>query len=112
VKDIYARCTELRRRSAAARVRAAAACEQWVCLQQRLKVQPAPAPVVGAAAENTLPTLTPTNAYDQAMETIYAMRAMLDDLPLEWQIAVVKTLTARTIVKARERAQPTRVLTA
>jgi hypothetical protein len=40
------------------------------------------------------------------METLHAMRAMLDDLPLDWQIALVKTLSTRTILKAHERRQP------
>jgi hypothetical protein len=56
--------------------------------------------------EKNIPALLPTNPYDQAMETLHTMRAMLDELPLEWQIAVVKTLTARTILKAHERQRP------
>jgi hypothetical protein len=56
--------------------------------------------------EKNIPALLPTNPYDQAMETLHAMRVMLDELPLEWQIAVVKALTARTTLKAYERHRP------
>jgi hypothetical protein len=56
--------------------------------------------------EKNIPALPPTNPYDQAMETLHAMRAMLDELPLEWQVAIVKALTARTLIKAHERTRP------
>src|SRR5262245_41724364 len=53
--------------------------------------------------DDTRPNPTP---YDQAMETLRAMRAMLDTSPLEWQGAVVKAITARTLLKAHERTRP------
>ena len=50
--------------------------------------------------------------HDQTLEMIRTIREMLDTLPIEWQVAAVKALTVRTILKAREQAQPARAITA
>ena len=54
----------------------------------------------------------PISPHDHALATLRAIRLMLDELPLEWQIAVVKALTARTLVKAYEQAQLAQAVTA
>ena len=103
MKDIHLHCIELRRRNAAVRARAAAILERCANLQHQR------APAGGSAADTTIDStcVEPVaSAYDQAMETLHAMRAMLDALPLEWQIGVVKALTARTVLLAQARTQP------
>jgi hypothetical protein len=39
------------------------------------------------------------------MDVLRGIRAALDGFQLEWQIAIVKALTARTLIKAREQTQ-------
>jgi hypothetical protein len=49
------------------------------------------------------PVLDP---HDVAMEALRLMRSIIDPFPLEWQVAIVKALTARTILTGHERTRP------
>jgi hypothetical protein len=40
------------------------------------------------------------------LEALRLIRTIIDPFPIEWQVAIVKALTARTIVKAQEQARP------
>jgi hypothetical protein len=94
--DIHVRCEELRRRSAGIQAKAVA-------------IRHAFARFWGDAAGGRIydmPAPPPPDPHDQAMEALKAIRAVLDAFPLEWQIAIVKALTARTIVLAHERMRP------
>jgi hypothetical protein len=108
--DIHAHCAELRERSARLRVKVAMLRIEYRRINDQIAMQSETVPESGGAVYD----VPPIKPYDQAMETLHAMRAMLDALPLEWQIAVVKALTARTILKAHERthAPPTTALSA
>jgi hypothetical protein len=99
--DIHAHCAELRERSARLRVKVAALRREYRQINDQIAMQYEAEAVSGGAVYD----VPPVKPYDQAMETLHAMRVMLDRLPLEWQIAVVKALTARTILKAHERTQ-------
>lgn len=101
-QDIHARCDNLRRRSAVARAWATAAREQCISFQHHRATQPEP---IGGAIYDE-PVAPPTNLHDAAREALRTIRAILDAFPLEWQVAIVKALTACTIVKAHERTQP------
>ena len=45
--------------------------------------------------------------HDAAMEALRQIRDILDQFPLEWQIGIVKALTARAIVMTQDRLHPT-----
>jgi hypothetical protein len=73
----------------------------------------APLPEQPSPQQDHAPLDKPTpNSYDQVMETLHTMPAMLDTLPLDWQVAVVKAITARTIIKAKEGLRAPSVLSA
>jgi hypothetical protein len=96
--DLYDRCAALRQRSARLRADIAALHNDHI----RMKEQRRRASATGGAIFDA-PATTP---HDAAMEALKAIRAVLDAFPLEWQIAIVKALTARTLVKAHERTRP------
>jgi hypothetical protein len=50
--------------------------------------------------------------HDAALQVLREMRLMLDAFPIEWQVGIVKALTARTILVAREQVHPPQALTA
>jgi hypothetical protein len=95
--DLYDRCTRLQRTSAALRDKSAALQLECAYIQVH-----ATGPIVGEAVY----TAPPLSAHGAAMESLKAIRAMLDAFPLEWQVAMVKALTARTIVLSYERTRP------
>jgi hypothetical protein len=99
-KDIHARCDDLRHRNAALRARAAAAREMSVRIQRQVVAQPAPTPALGGAVYDV-----PPDSHDLALEALRLIRTIIDPFPIEWQVAIVKALTARTIVLTRERMQ-------
>lgn len=91
--DVHARSAELRRRSA--RLRADLSALQMECVRIRARVD---AKRQLLCAEST-PAADP---HDAAMETLRHIRSIIDPFPLEWQVAIVKALTARTLLKAHE----------
>jgi alkanesulfonate monooxygenase SsuD/methylene tetrahydromethanopterin reductase-like flavin-dependent oxidoreductase (luciferase family) len=52
------------------------------------------------------------DSYEAAHEAVYAIRNILNEFPLHWQIAIVKALGARTAVLPQQRQQPPSVLSA
>ena len=40
------------------------------------------------------------------MQALREIREILDTFPLDWQVAIVKALTARMLVKSHERTRP------
>ena len=97
-KDIRARSIELQRRSA--RLRADVAALHMECARISARVDAKRRLLL--AADNDAPAADP---HDAAMDVLRGIRATLDGFPLEWQIAIVKALTARTLIKAREQTQ-------
>ena len=107
--DIHARCDDLRHRNADLRARATAAREMSVRIQRQAVVLPDPTLALGGAVYDT-----PPEPHDLALEALRLIRTIIDPFPIEWQVAIVKALTARTIVLTRERMQapPPTVLSA
>jgi hypothetical protein len=87
--------------SAILRADAARLREESARLRARLNPPLAKAAPI-AAAEDCIED-TP---HDAAMEVLRVIRSIIDPFPIEWQVAIVKALTARTILKAHERIQP------
>ena len=44
--------------------------------------------------------------YDTAMEAVRDFEIALEACPLEWQVAIVKGLAARTLAKASQQLRP------
>jgi len=89
-------------------------CEQSraLCAEARRQhtLSPWPHPIVPAEEsapqqDDALLDKPIANPHDIAMETMKQIRDTLDALPLEWQIKIVKALTARTLLKAHEQVQ-------
>jgi hypothetical protein len=99
--DLHARCEALRLRSARLQADAAAIRDTFVRFRRPAARQRASAPATGGAVYDA-----PLDPHDAAMEALRTIRAIIDAFPLEWQIAIVKALTARTIVMTRERLRP------
>ena len=100
-KDLRVRSTELKRRSA--RLRADLTALHLECARIVARVDATR--LASLTDGDALPT-PPTDPHDVAMQTLREIRMMLDSFSIEWQIAMVKALTARTIVKAQERTRP------
>ena len=92
--DLYHRCMRLQRTSSALRDKSAAVLLECAHTQ-------VPIPVEGGAIYDV-----PLDPHDAAMEALRLVRALIDPFPLNWQVAIVKALTARTIVKAHDQARP------
>jgi hypothetical protein len=107
--DIHARCVRLRHKSRALQLAAAAARDVYA-YGQRQQARRRESPPAVAAALSAAPQRV--DAHDAAMETLRAIRAMLEAFPLEWQVAMVKALTARTLIVARERLQRSTAMSA
>lgn len=105
--DLRARSAELRSRSARLRADIAALRLECARISARSDAMRQVPPTAGHA-----PPTQPADSHDAALGALRDIREMLDTFPLEWQIAMVKALTARTIVKAHEHAQPPAVLSA
>src|SRR5262245_7367767 len=99
-RDLHDRCASLRQRSA--RLRADGTALQNTYMQIKEQMQHAPA-ATGVAIYDA-PASDP---HDRAMEVLRVIRALIDPFPLEWQVAIVKALTARTLIMAHERTRPT-----
>ncbi len=61
-----------------------------------------PQPILGPVPEK-VPTAEPC---DTAMEAVRVFEIALEACPLEWQVAIVKGLAARTLAKASQRMRP------
>jgi hypothetical protein len=57
-------------------------------------------------------TAADRDSYEAAHEAVYAIRDILDEFPLRWQIAIVKALGVRAAVLAQQRQQLPSVLSA
>jgi hypothetical protein len=44
--------------------------------------------------------------HDMAMQALRLICSIIDPFPIEWQVAIVKALTARTMLKGYERTRP------
>ena len=93
--DIHARCAELRARSARLRVRGAA------LRNTSRDTTIAREPASGGAVYDA----PPPNPHDAALEALRLIRDIIDPFPIEWQVAIVKALTAWALVKAHERTR-------
>jgi hypothetical protein len=90
-----------------------------VCAKARQVKSPWPHPLTPAALlpeepalqqEDVLLEEPQSNPHDLAMEALRLIRTIIDEFPLEWQVAILKALTARTILKGHERTQPAPVV--
>jgi hypothetical protein len=97
--DLYDRCTALRQRSARLRADIVALHHKHIRITEQLRR--------ASAAGGAIYDAPATTPHDAAMEALQLIRAIIDPFPLEWQIAIVKALTARTLIKAHERTRPT-----
>jgi hypothetical protein len=96
--NIHAHCTELRERSAKLRVKATA------LRNKHRDSTRATEPASGGAVYEVPPP--PPNPHDVAMEALRLIRSIIDPFPIEWQVAIVKASTARTILLTHERIRP------
>ena len=107
--DIHDRCAQLRERSARLRIKGAALRSKYDAIHDQIAAQRESKPADGSAADDA--PLAPVanwpadDPHRAAMETLRVIRALIDPFPIEWQVAIVKALTARTLIKARERTQ-------
>jgi hypothetical protein len=95
--DLHDRCARLQRKSAALQADSAALRLECTHIQAREAV-----PVMGGMIYD----VPSTDPHDAAKDALRLIRAIIDPFPLEWQMAIVKALTARALVKAYERTRP------
>ncbi len=57
-------------------------------------------------------TAADRDSYEAAHEAVYAIRDILDEFPLRWQIVIVKALGARAAILAQQRQQAPPALSA
>jgi hypothetical protein len=100
--DIHDHCADLRERSARLRVKVATLRRKHRQISDQIAAQSETEAASGGAVYDT----QPLNPHDVAMEALRLIRAIIDPFPIEWQVAIVKALTARTILKAREQTRP------
>ena len=104
---LHAHCEALRQRSARLQAKAKAMRHGF----GRFRPEAAPWRHTPSLSGGRIYTV-PINLHDDAMALLRQMRTQLDTLPLEWQVAVIKALTVRTILKARDQTPPRQVLSA
>jgi hypothetical protein len=69
----------------------------------RARLDPPPVEATPIAATANRPA---DNPHDAAMEVLRVIRTLIDPFPLLWQVAIVKALTARTILVTRDQLHP------
>ena len=106
-QHLHAQCEALRQRSAQLQAKAEAMRHGF----GRFRSDAAPRRHTPPLSGGRIYTV-PINLYDDAMALLRQMRTQLDTLPLEWQVAVVKALTVRTLLKARDQTPPRQALSA
>ena len=109
--DLYDRCTALRQRSARLRADIASLHNQHRRIKEQMAARCEDAPVTGGAMylappAAALPDWPADDPQGAAREVLRVIHTLIDPFPLEWQVAIVKALTARTLLKAHERTQP------
>jgi hypothetical protein len=98
-QKLYIRCAELRHRSAKL-------CTQAAALQRASTDLVVRVDLLQYGLGGAIYDAPVTSAHDAALEALRLIRTIIDPLPIKWQVAIVRALTARTIVKAKEQTRP------
>jgi hypothetical protein len=101
-RDLYDRCAALRERSARLRADVTTLRDKHAHIKEQMTIQRENAPATGGVVYDA-PLPTP---HEMAIEALHLIGTIIDPFPLEWQIRIVKALTARTLAKAHERTRP------
>ena len=103
--EIFAELQKLCERS-----RQLCAASRALCAEAQQIKSPWPHPIGSQAPDSqqdAAPLDTPpSDPHEIAMDALRLIRTIIDPFPLEWQVAIVKALTARTIVQAYDRTRP------